>query len=136
MNETQFARFMELIEARFQHIDSRFDRLEQDTGAAIAALHSEVAALRSEVAVLRTETRERFQEVYDRLDALERRVGWLGESVTETRVTVGRLTERMDRVETAIHDQTIRLNVLKHEIQQRFRGVTEQLAALEQKIAA
>jgi dynactin complex subunit len=148
MTEDQFARFVEYAEGRFQQVATKEDLLQLATKDDLARAEARLEErLASEVNSLKLEMRERFEIVHDRLVALEKGHGQLNAGLASLRAEVNELRAqlhehtahlgaRLDNVEVQVRETNAKLIDLRAEIQQRFRNVTERLAALEHRIAA
>ena len=121
MTEDQFARFVDYVEGRFQHLEARM---------------ATKADLTQEIGSLRLEMRERFEIVHERLAALEKGQGNVQAGLDKVRAEVRDLGARMDRIEVQVRDTNSKLIDLREEMQQRFRSVSERLRAVEERIAA
>lgn len=149
MTEDQFARFVDYVEGRFQHMESHFQQMAtkdhlQQLESKVDLLAIDVArlenVLKAEVGSLRQEMRERFEIVHDRIVALEKGQEDLRIGISKVREQVNELTvqlsTRIERLEAQGRETNVKLIDLKEEVQQRFRMVTDRLSALEQRIAA
>jgi septal ring factor EnvC (AmiA/AmiB activator) len=118
MSDAQFDKLIGWLEGKFSSLEARLEHLE--------------ASMQS----LRVEMNERFQSVNDRLDALEQRTVAIAEGFQETRAELSKVVQRLDRVDTSIYELHQKLNGVGDDMRQRFRGVTERLAAVEQRLVA
>ena len=127
-----FIEFWDRIEQRMDRLEQRMDKLEQ-----------RMDRLEQRMDAMHTEMLERFESVLDRLNDLEKRVGVIGANVEalqiqvfDLRGDVQRIEKRMTDVESSIYEVTTRVSGLGDDMRQRFRVVTDRLAAVEQRLAA
>ena len=153
MSDAQIDRLIGWLEVRFDGIDQRFDRLEARMDrletrmdaleARMGGLEGRMGGLEGRMGSMHVEMLERFQSVNDRLDAMEHRVQTMSVGFDDvrgqlaaTRADVEKIVHRLDRMDTTIYEQTMKLNSVPDEMRQRFRGVTDRLAGVEQRLAA
>jgi hypothetical protein len=144
--EERFERFVEYVESRFQDTEGRLRELptreewSQFATKADLAQFATKAELTGEIGALRAEMRERFENVHDRLVALEKGQADLRtdlrSGLAQLRQQANELSVWVDRLEALARENNSSLLVLREDMLQRFRHVNERLTALEQKLAA
>jgi hypothetical protein len=84
-----------------------------------------------------------FEGLHDRLTALEKRAAQFAGYSDLLRADLVAVRERLDElvvrgvaVENALFDLNVRVNGLADDMRQRFRLVTESIAAIERRLAA
>ena len=151
--ERKFDLFVEYVQARFESIEGEIAELRAEVGtlraevgtlraevgtlrAEVGTLRGEVRELRNELNVFRVETREKLENVGQRLTLLERSHITMTGDINDLRAGVEDLRLKLSEIGTTVLGTNMRLLELRDDMQQRFRFMNDRLTSLEKKLAA
>jgi len=96
----------------------------------LGGLRGEVAGLRAEFNAFREETREKLENVSDRLTLVEKSQARLAHVVGQLRSDFEDVRTRLEAIESTTLGTNMRILELRDDMQQRFRVVNERLASV------
>ena len=149
---------MEITEAWAVRLETKFDRMMELMQAEFLRSRAEMSGFRVEVneRFERVDERfdrmdERFLSVLDRLDLLEKRVGTLEQRIDANAATLEGMRVELSGLAATVHTREGRreldvlradtyklqmsINTLSDDMRQRFRVMSERLAAVEKRLA-
>ena len=153
--ERKFDQFVEYVQGEFAAVRAEIKlevagvraELRSEIADARSELKSEIADLRAELRTFRSEFQEKYENLSDRLRLVESRLAALAleqsrirqtleHGLNEVRAETEQVRLKIEAIEAATLDNSLRIIQLRDDIQQRFRIVSERLTAVEKQLAA
>src|SRR5688572_9072350 len=137
--ERKFDAFVDYVQARFEAVDTAIAELRvqmSETRAELGETRSELGGLRAEFEGFRIETREKLENLSDRMTLHERSLAHATLGTNRLHTAVWDIATKLNTLESMAFATNLRIMELRNDMQQRFRLVNDRLASLKKKLAA